>query len=78
MKEQRVFCQECGAEFGEMYLRDDLIWETELKDEEIEEIWMKSLSNGSQLTPQVRAALRKIGFVFGESVLDIQECRFCT
>ena len=65
-----VYCTNCGEPWDWWFLRDELVYETSL-DEDVIENW------DMKLTDQIRADFKEIGWVFGENLAHIIRCESC-
>jgi hypothetical protein len=69
-----VHCSTCNEPWDIYHLRHDSIWETDLPEKQRQK-W----DNGgaAPLTPTIRSAFKRAGYVFGESVYHVKRCPCC-
>src|ERR1044072_2022257 len=70
-----VHCSTCGEPWDVYHLRHDAIFETDLSHTEAE-AW-RSLSNEHRLAPRYREKLEALGYVFGQTMMNVIRCPCC-
>lgn len=65
-----IICPNCKEPWDWWFLKEELIWETNL-DEHVCENW------DGTLTPNIRAQLKEAGWEFGERISHIIRCESC-
>lgn len=70
-----VNCLTCGEPWDVFHLREEIIWETDLSDEDIT-AWEK-LAAKEKLNERYRESLRQIHWEFGAFIIDVRRCPCC-
>jgi len=70
-----TYCTKCGGPWELNYIMHEVIFETDLCEEDME-LWT-NLSPAAKLAPRYKEALKKEGWSFGGQISHITECPAC-